>query len=92
MHEQPVLFPVVAQARAEGAQHRAHRDVGAVELVGHSALQRYADAGRTALDDQRAVLDPYPVGQPRQEWIGRREDAAVRHVRHHVARKRPAVE
>jgi hypothetical protein len=87
-----VLFPVVAQARAKGAQHRADRDVGAVEPIGHAALQRHADARRAALDDQCAVLDPHPVDQPRQERIGRREDAAIRHVRHGVARERMPVE
>ncbi|MGB6520301.1 MAG: hypothetical protein WBE83_00870 [Candidatus Cybelea sp.] len=87
-----MISPVIAQARAEGSQHRADRDVGAVELIGHAALQRHADARRAALEDQRAVLDPHPVGQPRQERVGRRQDAAFRHVRHDVARERMAVE
>jgi hypothetical protein len=87
-----MIFAVEAQACAEGAQHRADGDVGSVEPVGHAPLQRHADARRTALDDQRTVLDPHPVGQPRQERIGRGEDAAVRHVRRDVARERVAVE
>ncbi|HEY2555103.1 MAG TPA: hypothetical protein VGI15_07620 [Candidatus Cybelea sp.] len=87
-----MISAVEAQARAEGAQHRANGDVGAVEPIGYAPLERHADARRTPLDDQRLVLDPHPVGQPRQERIGRREDAAVRHVRRDVARERMAVE
>ncbi len=87
-----MIFAVEAQARAEGAQHRADGDVGSIEPIGHAPLQRHADAGGTALDDQGIVLDPHPVGQPRQEGIGRGEDAAVRHVRRDVARERMAVE
>jgi hypothetical protein len=87
-----MILAVEAQARAEGAQDWADGDVGAVEPIGHAPLERHADARRAPLDDQGLVLDPHPVGQPRQEWIGRREDASIRHVRGDVAREQMAVE
>jgi hypothetical protein len=90
--EQAVIFPIEGEARTKGSQNGADRDVGAVELIGHAPFQWDADARRAALDDERALFDPDPVGQARQNRIRRRYDAPIQHEGRNVAREGMAVE
>lgn len=83
---------VVARCNAEPLQHRSGRNVRSIERCSGSSRKWYAHAARPALHDERIALEPETIGETREEWIDRREDAPVYDVGARIRAKRASVD
>jgi hypothetical protein len=68
---------VVANRVAQRAQHRPRRNVCSVELIGKDGHDAHANAPARAFDHKHVPIEPDAIGELREQWNNRSEDAAA---------------